>query len=224
MMFELTKKEALERYIELEQKGFVNISKNEKDLDFRNEMLKANEKIKQINETENLSSYQQDLLFGLELFKSLDNIYGVSEREASQDAKWRHLSLNVIPDLVHNRWGFNESRFYQHSSRMYLKSMWWYIYLSWQGSEKKTFDTLKKHTTDEVSQIVDRAGSKGYRVDLYRELMKYYGDIEIKGNYKKNELFRKVMKLNTARVKIIEPALYQGGTKQYVKELFDYFD
>jgi hypothetical protein len=37
-------------------------------------------------------------------------------------------------------------------------------------------------------------------------------------------LFRKIMKLNTARLKIVEPALYNGGIKTYVEELIGYFD
>lgn len=224
MISEMTKKEAVERFNELEKKGFENLSEKDRDVEFRSKMMGSLNSLNKRIEEENLSLYHQDLLLALKLFEILNEVYDFSEREASQDGKWRFLSLNVVPELIHNRWGFNESRFYQHSSRMYLKSLWWYIYLSWQGTGADTYSILRGNTTDELVQLVERTGSKGYRVDVYRKVMKYYSEVNTSEKQNKNEIFRKVMKLNTARVKIIEPALYKGGTSQYVKELFDYFD
>lgn len=224
MISEMTKKEAVERFNELEKKGFENLSEKDRDVEFRSKMMGSLNSLNTRIEEENLSLYHQDLLLALKLFEILNEVYDFSEREASQDGKWRFLSLNVVPELIHNRWGFNASRFYQHSSRMYLKSLWWYIYLSWQGTGADTYSILRGNTTDELVQLVERTGSKGYRVDVYRKVMKYYSEVNTSEKQNKNEIFRKVMKLNTARVKIIEPALYKGGTSQYVKELFDYFD
>ena len=44
-----------------------------------------------------------------------------------------------------------------------------------------------------------------------------------KFNNRKNsqdDLFRIIMKLNTARVMVIDPGLYLGGEKEYVRSLF----
>lgn len=35
-----------------------------------------------------------------------------------------------------------------------------------------------------------------------------------------DDLFRIVMKLNTAKVMVVDPALYLGGEKEYVRSLF----
>ena len=37
---------------------------------------------------------------------------------------------------------------------------------------------------------------------------------------KQDDLFRIVMKLNTAKVMVVDPALYLGGEKEYVRSLF----
>ena len=83
-----------------------------------------------------------------------------------------------------------------------------------------TYRILENNTTDEVVQLVERAGSAGYRVDVCRVLMKYY---YLNRSKYDNKIFRKVMVLNTARSKVVEPTLVNGGAIGYVKELFDYF-
>lgn len=105
---------------------------------------------------------------------------------------------------------------------MWLRVLWWYIYLSWQGSEDATIETLKENSTDEILQLVDRCGRGGYRVDLYRELMRKNGLVEI-AERRKNQLFRKMMVLNTARVQVLEPELTTGGNRGYVETLYNYF-
>ena len=71
-------------------------------------------------------------------------------------------------------------------------------------------------------QLVERSGPHGYRIEVTRELMKQFSKIDNK-NVNRN-LFRKIMKLNTARVKIIEPSLTVGGVHKYVEELINYFN
>ena len=152
-----------------------------------------------------------------------------------------YLCVNVFPDIVHQRYpgskiktkeevkdlNVNEDRFWKSKRRIYLKVLWWYIYLSLQfdKNEKEdfnlTYKILLNNTTDEVVQLVERAGSAGYRVDVCREIMNYY---YLNRDKYDNKTFRKVMVLNTARTKVVEPLLVHGGFKAYVKELFDYFD
>src|SRR5699024_5283746 len=147
--------------------------------------------------------------------------YKFTERDASNDEVWIYLSVNVIPDLVYRRWGLVESRFYMQSRRIWLRTLWWYVHLSWAGEKEETYNRLKNLTTDEVVQLVERSGTKGYRIDLTREIMKQFS---VTYGQSDRNLFRKIMKLNTTRLKIIEPYLTTGGVTQYVKELIDYFD
>lgn len=164
--------------------------------------------------------YLYDLNFGIKLYDIL-NAYHFTTRDASNDDIWIFLSMRVVPDIVHRRWGLSESRFFSQSRRIWLKTLWWYIHLSWAGSSDETYNILKGFTTDEIVQLVERSGPNGYRVDVTREIMKQCGEREISRG---NSLFRRVMKLNTARVKILEPQLVRGGTEKYVEELIGYFD
>lgn len=168
--------------------------------------------------------YEFDLRFSLELYLTLNNEFKVSEYEASNDSFWIFLSMKVIPDIVSWRWGIDaESRFFKQSRRIWLKVSWWYIHLSWQGSKEETFQILKDNTTDEVVQLVERSGSSGYRVKLCRQIMRYYGRQPVEIRSRNSNLFRGIMKLNTARLAVIEPALCEGEEEGYVKDLFSRF-
>lgn len=191
-----------------------------KDLiDIFNEILK--ELNTDINSEVN-DKYKFDLQFGLKFYTLLNNKYGFNLREACDDDVWRYISICVIPDIVKYRWKINEGRFWKESRRIYIKTLWWYVYLSWQGSKADTYKILKNNTTDEIVQLVERSGAMGYRVSLYRKIVKYYGNIDVKKRTR--NIFRKVMKLNTARLTVVEPMLVHGGEDMYIKELFKYFE
>ena len=176
---------------------------------------------KQISEKNN--AYQVDLLFGLSLYDLLNAKYEMNVRLAATEGIWRYLSVCVVPDLVERRYGKEHpDRFWKKPRRIWLRVLWWYIHLSWQGSFSSTKEILKENTTDEILQLVDRCGRGGYRVDLYRELMRKNAELN-KTVPKSQQLFRKIMVLNTARVQVIEPALTLGGNRGYVDSLSDYF-
>lgn len=166
--------------------------------------------------------YLYDLKFGLEMYNILLNEYNFTPRLAANDQIWIYLSMMVVPDLVYKRWGLSESRFYKQSRRIWLKTIWWYIHLSWTDNIDKTYQILRGFTTDEIVQLVERSGPNGYRIDVTREIMYQFSQVEM--NNQTRNLFRRIMKLNTARIKIVEPALTKGGTKYYVEELIKYFD
>lgn len=170
------------------------------------------------------AGYEFDLYFGIKLFEILSKNYKLSVRDASDNGIWRYLSICVVPDVVFLRWGMRPSRFWKEPGRIWLKVLWWYIYLSWQGNNRSTYEILRNNTTDEIVQLVERSGAFGYRVDLCRNIMLYYGQLSVEERKRRPQLFRRVMKLNTARVKVVEPALLPGGEKEYVKELFEYFE
>lgn len=208
----------------------------------RKEILEANDRSKRkVRDNKDYSKkkdYFTDLFFAIELYSILDK-YGFSIRMASNDQVWIYLCVVVFPDIVHARYpgiktkingeyierNINEERFWKTRRRIYLKVLWWYVYLSLQVDQNGSFDrektiqVLENNTTDEIVQIVERSGEAGYRADVYREIMRYYSE-----NRKKydNEVFRRVMVLNTAKTRIVEPRLIDGGVSEYVKELFDF--
>ena len=166
-----------------------------------------------LDTAENLG-YDFDLLFAIRLYDILGLNNNFSNRAASNDEIWRFLSIRVIPDIVHSRWGMNEAR-YMTSRRIWLKNLWWYIHLSWNGDTERTYEILKNNTTDTVLQLVERPGV-GYYVSLYREIMLRYSCI----NDPSRTLFRKVLKLNTALLPVTYPEVISGGIKEYVSYLF----
>lgn len=170
----------------------------------------------------NKRDYLYDLRFGIELYDLFRSEYNFKERQASSDEVWIYISMRVIPDIVFNRWGLSESRYFKQSRRIWLKTIWWYIHLSWCGTSEKTYNTLRGFTTDEIVQLVERSGPNGYRIDLTREIMSQFSNLD-QSKIRRN-LFRRIMKLNTARVKMIEPSLAIGGTKKFVEELIGYFE
>lgn len=174
--------------------------------DLNNELLQINEEVKkkmQENHLPKTASYFFDLHFGMKLYMLLEDKYNFKLRHASDDEVWIYISMYVIPQIIEERWGLVETRFFKDSRRIWLKTIWWYIHLSWNESEEVTLEYLKDNTTDEIVQLVERIGPYGYRTEFSRELMKQFYYIN-KENKNRN-LFRQIMKLNTARVKVTEP-------------------
>lgn len=169
------------------------------------------------------NSYKVDYIFGLKLYALLTDKYFVRERLAANEGFWRFLSLKVVPDVVESRYSINHpDRFWKKPKRVWLRVIWWYIYLSWQGTAEKTANVLSNNSTDEILQLVDRCGRGGYRVDLYRAIMRKYSKLDIQER-RKSQIFRKMMVLNTARVQVMEPALSENGEDGYVDDLYNYF-
>lgn len=185
-------------------------------LPLRDQLLNARDKVFEENELDysNKLDYKFDLLYGLELYEILNEKIGFTNRVASSDDIWRYLSVCVIPDVVHARFGLTETRYFKTPRRVWLKTIWWYIHLSWQNSIEETYNILKHNTTDTIVQLVERPYD-GYYVDLYRELMYQYHLIEDPSR----NIFRRAMKLNTARLITTTPELVVGGIEQYVKDL-----
>ncbi len=176
---------------------------------------------------EEKDNYMIDLKVGLALYKEFNPANGFSIVMASDDDIWRYLSCKVFPDITYARYPkpekevhelgghLNHKRFYSHTRRIWLKTLWWYIFLSWQGTEEETFEVLKHLGTDAISQFIERTG-RGYRLKLYRQLMYSYS----LADNKSSELFKKIQKLNLVNCRTIEPALVKNAEKGYVETLF----
>lgn len=207
-----------ERKMTLWKENTDDYLSNELDSDYlklRNRLLEAYEVIS------SGQKYTRDYQFGIGLYYALHE-QGFSVRDAANDDVWRFLSLCVVPDLVGKRWGKGaEIRYYKQSGRIWLKTIWWYIYLSWQGDYKSTIQILQHNTTDQILQLVDRSGTKGYYVDVYRMIMYYYWVARRINPAVGEAEFRRIMTLHTAMCKTIEPGLYESGEAGYVKMLFE---
>ena len=174
--------------------------------------------------------YPIDVEMGLDVYEYLSgNDFTVVE--ASDDDVWRYMSIKVFPDLTYLRYPdpekeakeqggrINRKRFFSHTRRIWIKTLWWYVYLSWQGSKDATRAVIAENGANIISHFIETPG-KGYRVDLYRALMNHYASRDDKGD----KLFRSVAKLNGAECRNIEPSLMPGGVAEYCCILFDKID
>lgn len=158
-----------------------------------------------------------DVAAGLALYRVLDAA-GMDVRTAADDGIWRYLSLKVVPDLVAARWPkFPEERFWRSRSRIWLRTLWWLVYLTWQGAEESTRAVLSDVTTDTIVQLIERPGRGGFRIELVRILFRERSRKKLS-----QKQFRALMKLNTARVVVTEPCFFEGGAEGYVRELHAY--
>lgn len=205
--------------------GAVKVSDNlsTDSLALREKFLKIAEKVKGDERSRDkngkIDKYGYDILLGLELYDFLNPDNGFTLRLASDPDVWRYISMKVVPDVIYERWGIDSpERFYKRPSRIYLSAIWWYIHLSWNQDKEETYRIIEKNSTDEVVNLVERAGARGYRIDFTREFMRQYNERRTAND---RMLFRKVLKLNTARSVVLEPELHQGGIKGYIASLFD---
>lgn len=175
--------------------------------------------------------YYIDVRFGIKLKEYLENQSWFSLRTASEIGFWRYLSLMVIPNVVKERWDLQEDHYWKKSRRIWLRTIWLYAYVSWNENAESTRKMLEEpmFNTDIILNLIERSGKKGMNFDLYRCIMKKYSEsFDLIQNYAKgrnrDSLFRAIMRLNTARSMVYEPALFEGGVEGYVNSLFKIFE
>lgn len=201
------------------------LTKNETEL--KAKLLEAYRQA--VKENDDHRDYGTDLFFALSLYDLFSTgTYKMTLHDAATADIWRYLCVVIAPEIIMDRWHKQGSKipldhFCTKPHRIYFKSLWWYIFLSWQGNRQDTLQILRHNSTDTILNLVERSGTAGYQADVYRAIM--YKFSEPGGELKAHDaqLFRKVMKLHTAWSANIEPVLYAGGIAGYVKELFAYF-
>ncbi len=182
--------------------------------------------------TEDRTEYMTDVLYGLKLYEYFGQKAWFNLRLAANDGFWRYIAVAVIPNIVGERWGdHKENYFWKQSNRLWPKTAWWFIHLSWHISsdETKKILTQKHFNSDTIQGIVERTGKKGTYVEVYREIIHQYSllDYSIILKFKKqmslgsDSLFRAIMRLNTARSLVTDPCLTQDGVSGYVKTMID---
>ena len=169
--------------------------------------------------------YQCDVECGLALYAFLAG-KKFTEVLAERDDFWRYVTLAVIPDLTYVRYPkeekarIREKRFFGHTRRIWIKTLWWYVHLSWQGSEEATRQVLSAFGSDAISQLIERTGAAGYRVDVAREIMKCYYQERLIGRASA-KLFNKAMARHLIYFDTMEPLFTSGGISGYVERLFE---
>lgn len=194
--------------------------------DFRRELVETFQAA--LEETGGKMTYLLDLRMGLKIYQLLPPGKDFSVIQSNDNDIWRYISVKVMPDITYLRYPdpekgvrdeggrLNHKRFYAATRRIWLKSLWWYIHLSWQGTEKKTFDVLKDNGIDNINKLIETPG-RGYRVSLFRSMMSEYART---APHKVKE-FAAFTKLNNAKCVSVEPELTGGGEREYARRLFE---
>lgn len=164
------------------------------------------------------SKHYIDMNFGFFLYDYLNQQKDFTSKYESNYDFWRYFAVCVIPDIVADRWGVTKSdHFYSKPTGIYPFQVYWYIKLSWQGTQEKTLKILENNQEDQILQLVDRPSSIGVNLDLYRRIMYKLSFVDSKN---RKDVFRAVMLKNTARLVNIRPELYTGGINGYVDMLY----
>jgi len=178
----------------------------------------------------NYDKYRLDVEFGVKLKSYFDTQSWFNLRVASDIGFWRYLSVVVVPNIVLERYPIESvDHYYDNPNRIWLHSIWRYAFLAWYSDEITTKTLLLKSqfSTDTIMNIVERSGRKGTLISLYRELIKRYAlmtPVQIasfkKPKTSRDSLFRSLMRLNTARIMVLEPSLCKDGISGYIDSLF----
>jgi hypothetical protein len=171
------------------------------------------------NDQSNKSSLHYiDMNFGFFLYDYLNQQKDFTSKYESNYDFWRYFAVCVIPDIIADRWDVTKSdHFYSKTTSIYPFQVYWYIKLSWQGTQEKTLKILENNQEDQILQLVDRPSSIGVNLDLYRRIMYKLSFVDPKN---RQNVFRAVMLKNTARLVNIRPELYTGGINGYVDMLY----
>ena len=197
-------------------------------------------------ESDNRINYNLDLEVGIRLYELLNPEKDFDIIKANDDDIWRYISVCVMPDLTFIRYPnqatdvaiireyipnlsyaigiktekdsirLKKKRFYSHTRRIWLKTLWWYVHLGWQGDSDKTYEVLKNNGTNIISHFIERPG-RGYRESLFRCMLYAYSLLP----EQRDSIFRAAAKLNLAKCVSIEPALTIGGENKYSELLFE---
>ena len=97
---------------------------------------------------------------------------------------------------------------------IWLKTLWWYIHLSWQGTPEATYEVLKDNFVDNINKLIETPG-RGYRLSLFRNMMLEYS----KTGPHHSKDFAAFTKLNNAKCVSVEPELTAGGVCVYAQQL-----
>ena len=220
----LGKQEAVVIWNNYQENGWVLPELSGSYLSLRNDLVSIFNSV--LEKGLKLKNYDFDAVFAIALYKLFDKLELSNLRTVSNDGFWRYLSLIVIPDLVKARWEKDDSissgfadHFFRRPNRIWLKSLWWYVYLSFNENLDTTRGILLSghFSTDTILNLVERSGRTGTNIELFRAIMRIY----CKEAVCSEKNFQRIMKLNTVKSQVIEPMLVVGGVDAYVRGIIN---
>lgn len=223
--------EAANKYTEL--KSADNVTSKLQDLR-KEEYNDLHDKLKELWENSKAKGedvYSRDLYFALELFEFFTQ-QGFSQWEAADNEIWAGLTFYVAPDIYYDRWPWSEEDhaqrwIFKRNWRVWLKTLWWWVFLAMATDENGNFDKektreqLEIYETTSIETLLDRCGC-GFRVEFCRKLIKrhyeYCKENHISGTERRSSLKFVVMQ-SFLRAKNIDPDLC--GYDTFLDGIFD---
>ena len=138
--------------------------------------------------------------------------------DAYDSQMWMQLSLNVVPDVIHDLDDNGPARaevFYSRPNRMLLRKIWWFIYLSMKVDvhgkmdRDETLARLKPLRDQDAKDLLDRSAG-GYHVDFTRDMMGRYSDYCVKEGVTgqtREEFFQALIREHHLRLQFTLPEL-----------------
>lgn len=104
---------AEKNFEQLDANTFQDFEVSEKYSELRNDFVALRDKVFDEHNFDNVEKlgYDFDLTYGLEIYELLNSKYDFKLRHAANNEIWRFLQIEIIPDIVHSRWEFNEANF-----------------------------------------------------------------------------------------------------------------
>jgi len=208
-----------------ETSGFCLDSRDGDYRDLRSAFLRFDAAAAGAAEGKRNAAYVYDLEFGLRTYEYLsDHDFGLWQ--AADNGVWAYLSIRIVPDIVRKRLGsWNEDRFYKRNWRIWLKDLWWYVYLT-ESDASTRFDIdgtrrlLANGSQDIMFLLLDHSKG-GFRPSVYHALMKKYSEILEMGKVPdgRERFFRSVLLEHQIRSAVVDPIL--ESEEDYVQSLFD---
>lgn len=165
--------------------------------------------------------YDLDLDLAISVYEYFCGL-GMVPADASNDGIWRYIQMKVVPDQILRRWKLKDhqlrdDRFWKQSWRMYLKILWWYVHLSYNGDLEETRRILQYNSSNDISQLVERTG-EGYRVEYLREIMRRYGELPEEKHGK--DTLSHILMMNNVMCTRVDPELNGKTVEEHVDGLF----
>lgn len=222
-----TSEQANDRFEELKNNNFVvTLSKGSPFFNLRKSMLDEHSKL------QSLTPYLQDLELGKIFHKVLLEMKDIDLSILTTTSFWRFIALDVIPEVIYARFSADgkvddalKAHFYSKAVRIYPYDLFWYYEIFSQGTEQETFDFLsnKCFSTDTILNTIERMGRKGFRKDIYRNILIKYSTLDFSKfpSQRRNLILRSILIQHTSKNAVFIPDCYEGGVDGYVEMLFN---
>lgn len=163
--------------------------------------------------------YFRSLHIGLDMFQFFESRPEQLLLWDAYDSKmWMQLSLNVVPDIIHDLDDNGPARsevFYSRPNRMLLRKVWWFIYLSMKTDAKGRMDRagtlarLEPLRDQDAKDLLDR-NAGGYHIEFTRDMMGRYSEYCVKRGVTgqtREEFFQALIREHHLRLQFTLPEL-----------------